>query len=292
MYKAAVYPTFKRQRFLLAFIRQVEDNIFITDLQRLMFLYTMEEQSSYYEFVPCKFGPYSFQLKRDIEILSRDGYLSTCKLSGRTCVQAVGKNPQDALLRILPERGYDLIRKTYLKYPYYAINSEMGKHIVEIDVTQHLNNKYSAYDKSKQMLFTIGYEGESIEAFTNKLILNGVRLLCDVRRNPISRKFGFSKSKLQYIANSVGVKYKHMPNLGISTDKRVPLKTSADLNCLLREYAKALPGLESELKLLHLLLTSNNRIALMCFEKNENMCHRHIIKDHLTRAYHLRSSAL
>ncbi len=41
------------------------------------------------------------------------------------------------------------------------------------------------------MLFTIGYEGRGIEAFIDILIWNDSRILCDVRKNPISRKLVF-----------------------------------------------------------------------------------------------------
>ena len=47
-----------------------------------------------------------------------------------------------------------------------------------------------------------------------------IGLLCDVRKNPLSRKFGFSKKKLKHITETVGIKYVHIPELGIESDKR------------------------------------------------------------------------
>jgi hypothetical protein len=51
-------------------------------------------------------------------------------------------------------------------------------------------------------IVTIGYEGRSLEAFLNLLLQNSVTLLCDVRRNPLSRKYGFSKSTLSKARSS------------------------------------------------------------------------------------------
>jgi hypothetical protein len=44
--------------------------------------------------------------------------------------------------------------------------------------------------KDTTVIYTLGYEGISLEAYINKLIKNDVKLLCDVRKNPLSRKFG------------------------------------------------------------------------------------------------------
>jgi len=72
-----IQPTYKRQRFLLAFIRQLRDGVTSTDLQKLVFLYTMKVKSRFYEFIPYKFGAYSFQLAEDADLLRRNGYLAT-----------------------------------------------------------------------------------------------------------------------------------------------------------------------------------------------------------------------
>ncbi len=85
-----VQPTFKRQRFLLAFIHQLEDDITETDLQKLVFLDTMRKRSDYYEFIPYKSGPHSFQLARDLEILNRDGYLTLVNSRSTLQIRVIG----------------------------------------------------------------------------------------------------------------------------------------------------------------------------------------------------------
>ena len=89
-----------------------------------------------------------------------------------------------------------LMKHTYINYPYWAINSIVAKNILsdaeltKIEaVKQNLN--------TDPALFTIGYEGISLEAYLNKLLKNNVQILIDVRNNPMSMKFGFTKSSLQ-----------------------------------------------------------------------------------------------
>ncbi len=278
-------PTFKRQRFLLSFMRQLNEGVTATEMQKLVFLHSMKENSDYYEFVPYKYGPYSFQLAEDVSILCRDEYLY--KQNSR--IHATGQYQREPLFYIADERGDDLLRKTYREYPYYAINSEILDRLFNRDESDRFRRKKQTYSHQDQTLFTIGYEGRSAEAFMNTLIQNDVRLLCDVRRNPISRKFGFSKNRLKSIASGVGIKYIHIPNLGIESKKRAALTSTVDYRFLFDDYAKTLPDLKPYLEKLYSLLRSENRIALMCYEKEPDMCHRHVIRDYLVSTYETRS---
>lgn len=278
-------PTYKRQRFLLAFIRQMQSGVTSTDLQKLVFLHTLKEGSDFYEFIPYKFGAYSFQLAEDIDILCRDSYLS----NEGARIRAIGDYQSKNLFSITTERGNDLIRKAYREQPYYAMNSKIIDRLFCDDEAQKYKNERQRYAQTNQVLFTIGYEGMSIEAFINTLIRNDIRLLCDVRKNPLSRKFGFSKARLEHITETVGIKYVHIPDLGIESDKRCSLNTLEDYQQLFKRYAKTLPNLEPQLKYLYSLLSSNVRIALMCFEKESEMCHRHVIRDYLLTMNTIRS---
>ena len=284
------HPTYKRQRFLLAFIQQIDGSVSSTDLQKLVFLHTMKGNTEFYEFLPYKFGAYSFQLAEDVDILCKDGYLSVKDMR----VRAENEYLQESLFDfgIEVERGDNLIRKAYRAYPYYTINSEMIPRLFYGEEAESFIAERQKYNQSIQTLFTIGYEGRSIEAFINALIQNGIKLLCDIRKNPLSRKFGFSKSKLEHITATVGIKYVNIPNLGIETDKRSSLETSEDYVNLFNAYEKTLPNLASYLERVYLLLRSNVRIALMCYEKDADMCHRHVVRDYIKNAYEVRSEDL
>lgn len=281
----SVHPTYKRQRYLLAFVRQLNEGATATDIQKLVFLNTMMEHSEFYEFVPYKYGPYSFQLAEDIEILQRDHYLTKTD----SYIRAIGEYQCEGQFSITPERGDSLKRKAYREYPYYAINSEIIGRLFYGKEAEQLRAERQSYAQPIQMLFTIGYEGRSIESFMNTLIQNDVHLLCDVRKNPLSRKFGFSKSKLEHIANRVGIKYVHIPDLGIESEKRTSLNSEDDYRCLFDDYAKTLPKLKPHLEKVYSLLCSDNRIALMCYEKEPEMCHRHVVRDYLVKTYETRS---
>jgi len=281
-------PTYKRQRFLLAFIRQLNGTVSSTDLQKLVFLHTMENNAEFYEFLPYIYGSYSFQLAEDMDILRRDGFVT----GDSSKIKAAGEYEQGNLFDIPSERGKSLIRKAYRAYPYYTVNSEIIPSLFDKQETDSLLNERQKYIWSSQTLFTIGYEGKSIEAFINTLIQNGVKLLCDVRKNPLSRKFGFSKSKLKHITGKVGIKYIHIPDLGIDTDKRSSLETEEDYKALFDDYARTLPSLDPYIGWVHSLLQSNVRIALMCYEKNAAMCHRHVIKNYMYNAYKVRNEDL
>lgn len=282
-------PTYKRQRFLLSFVRQLNNSVTATDLQKLVFLHTMAGDSDYYEFVPYRFGSYSFQLKEDLDILQRDGFVTLEYGQEGTRIKATGEYPKEAPFRIATERGNDLIRRAYREYPYYTINSEITGRLFRGDELECFNQGKHAYTQTEQVLFTIGYEGKSIEAFINTLIMNDVRLLCDVRKKPISRKFGFSKGKLEHITQTVGIKYVHIPDLGIESDKRSSLETPEDYRCLFKDYEKTLPSRLVYLNDVYRLLQQNTRVALMCFELEPKMCHRHIIRDYIVGTHRVKS---
>lgn len=285
-----VLPTYKRQRFLLSFISQLPDEVALTNLQKLVFLYSMGEKSDFYEFVPYKFGPYSFQLREDVDVLRKNGFLSR-KAFG---IVASKEYQGETAFPIATERGDELIRRTYREYPYYAINSEIIPRLFHNDsvTPEKIRQEKEQYVQTEQMLFTIGYEGRSLEAFMNILVKNDVHLLCDVRRNSFSRKFGFTKDRLEQTAKVMGIKYLHFPSLGIESAKRKSLDTEADYATLFDDYRETLPCRKKQLDSLYEQLCSHVRIALMCFEKEPEMCHRHIIRDYLCNKYPIRSMDL
>lgn len=125
------------------------------------------------------------------------------------------------------------------------------------------------------ILFTIGYEGLSSKEYFQKLVERDVKLLCDVRKNAISRKKGFSKSALQEIALSYNIEYIHLRDLGIDSKQRKNLKTLQDYNKLLNQYEKHIFH-HQQADIYHILKLINryHRVALTCFEAHYTMCHR------------------
>lgn len=123
--------------------------------------------------------------------------------------------------------------------------------------------------------YTIGYEGASPEAYLNCLLHHEVRLLVDVRKNSLSKKFGFSKQELKDGLARVGIDYMHIPELGIVSEKRQELNSDADYRALFKEYeATTLRQQTPKLDLLDVLLHKHQRIAITCFEASHHHCHR------------------
>ncbi len=133
-------------------------------------------------------------------------------------------------------------------------------------------------------LFTIGYEGDSIDGYLNRLIRNNVHLLCDVRKNPLSRKTGFSKRQLAGYCEKVGIAYRHLPELGIPGSRRRELNSREDYDALFEEYEREdLPLAGNAIEELGRLLKEHKRIALTCFEKDHECCHRHCVAEAMER---------
>jgi len=282
-------PVYKRQRFLLNFTQQLKGSVTSTDLQKLVFFCMKKDQLDYYDFIPYKFGPYSFQLAEDVEILEKNGYLSINNTHEGVRIKAVSEAMNDSRLYIANERSNSLIRRAYCEYPYYAINSEIVNRLFSDDDSKFIVVEKQKYTEKNEVLFNIGYEGKSIESFINILINNSIKVLIDVRKNPLSRKFGFSKSKLQQITTTAGIDYIHIPELGIESEKRSSLETMDDYMQLFDYYEKTLDKHATQIDYIYSILNSKNRIALMCYEKDPKMCHRHVVSDYVKTKYSIKS---
>lgn len=137
----------------------------------------------------------------------------------------------------------------------------------------------------KNTIFTIGYEGLKIDEFINKLTANAINILVDVRKNPISRKKGFSKRKFSEFLKNEGIEYLHLPDLGIESIHRKNLnKKKPETYRQLFEYYdnRILPENEKTISLIKDLIHSNN-VVLTCYEKDFAECHRSRITKKITK---------
>ncbi len=73
-------------------------------------------------------------------------------------------------------------------------------------------------------IFTVGYEGQDIQDFVDFLAKNKITIIADVRKNPVSRKKGFSKNKLAESLATQKIGYMHLPNLGVPSAWRKKAK--------------------------------------------------------------------
>jgi len=139
---------------------------------------------------------------------------------------------------------------------------------------------------SQTGLCTIGYEGHSLESYLNRLIRDSVTLLCDVRRNPLSRKYGFSKGVLSKACENIGIHYEHRPQLGIASKDRCGLETQSDYNALFAVYKRDWLLQQTDvLQEIGLWVKAGQRIALTCYERLPQQCHRHCVAEALERMF-------
>ncbi len=272
---------FYRQKILLALLEVFGGKLDSLDLQKYLFLFMQKcQKDKIYDFVPYKYGCFSFQSYADRRNLAKAGHLAMgddWELLGGGYLSSLKKGDAQKIIAFHKyykhRHGDDLVREVYKDYPYYAINSEIAFRIMD---SEDLIKIEEARPKDKEFcFFTIGYEGSSFEDYLNRLIQNNIQLLCDVRRNPLSRKYGFSKKTLSETLDKLGIVYKHIPELGIVSQKRQELKTKSDYERLFNEYEQTtLKDNSNALEELHLLLKKFKRVAITCFEAEPCMCHR------------------
>ena len=284
---------YARQKLLLALVQGAGGAVSATDFQKLLFLYTRKwEPEPSFQFVPYRFGGVSFQSYADRKTLIDKGLLFPLeKGEWKLTPKAAPYIPKELAARMkifttkaVMERGDALIARAYREEPYYATRSEILDRIFPAKADRKSVIEAAPDPAAGTALFTIGYEGDSIDGYLDRLLRNRVALLCDVRRNPLSRKTGFSGKQLASYCERVGIQYRHLPDLGIPGERRRELVTRADYDALFAEYEKEdLPKAGHAIEELSRLLTEHSRIALTCFEKEPECCHRHCVAEEMAR---------
>lgn len=126
-------------------------------------------------------------------------------------------------------------------------------------------------------IFTIGYEGATMDDFLAALTSAGVEQVIDVRALPLSRRPGFSKSTLAASLAEVGIDYVHLKALGTPKPGRDAAK-KGDRATLEAVYAGQLELPEAQAQAAQMLeLAAGKRSALLCFERDPAMCHRTLL---------------
>lgn len=123
-----------------------------------------------------------------------------------------------------------------------------------------------------------GYEGKSIEDLLDGLREQSIDTVVDVRLTPISRKRGFSKSRLREACASVDVEYLHLRTLGNPKDNRAGFGDLGVAGHEARERYRhevlALDAAERDLSNLARRRDAGERLLLLCFEDYQELCHR------------------
>ena len=275
---------FYRRKILLALLQTFGGNLHNTDFQKYLFLFTRAQDKPSFDFVPYKYGGFSFQSYADKRTMAGFGLIEDqenwTKKDKKDYFSELSVEDKEIMAKTKQRYGHlkgkKLVRHVYLNYPYYAVKSEIAGQYLDkdglamVDKCRPHQNNYG--------FFTIGYEGKTLDYYLNQLVENNVYVLCDVRRNPISMKYGFSRNQLKETCEKLGIEYVHFPELGIESSKRQNLCSRKDYERLFEEYEKkALPANIKSLEKLYRLFLDKKRVAITCFEADHTLCHRHKI---------------
>jgi uncharacterized protein (DUF488 family) len=129
-------------------------------------------------------------------------------------------------------------------------------------------------------IFTVGYEGKTITELIKQLKQQKIKFLVDVRINANSRKRDFAKTKLSENLNKNGIKYEHHKSLGTPKELMEVMKKEGHYS--MEEYGDFL---DKHIEVIHDFAShvNDNRLALMCYERNFSDCHRSVVADRLSK---------
>ncbi|RGK88002.1 DUF488 family protein, partial [Prevotella disiens] len=240
-----------RRKIILALLEALGKDVSAKSLQKYLFLFTRRQVGEKaFDFVPYKYGCFSFQANQDLVVLSKQGYLDIEKTERKDSlyhslhethfIRDLDLFDTQAIREVCKLYGNmsqnELIAYTYRTNPFTAINSTIAQYLLTQEEMDKVRKYRERYKFTSSVLMTIGYEGFTLEKYLKQLICNDIRVLCDVRKNAFSMKYGFSKGILQKACEGVGIKYIHVPALGIESENRKALNTQEDYDRLFEEY--------------------------------------------------------
>jgi uncharacterized protein (DUF488 family) len=132
------------------------------------------------------------------------------------------------------------------------------------------------------IIFSIGYEGKTLEAFIALLKGAGVERLIDVRDAPYSRKIGFSKAPLEQALKAASIEYIGIPELGTAKAVRDKFKSDSNVEDFLLAYKAGLEHNREHYERLK-ALARERPSAIMCYEQDYRECHRQILEERLAK---------
>ena len=128
-------------------------------------------------------------------------------------------------------------------------------------------------------IFTIGYERRDGEGLLSELTDAGVDVLLDVRDKPFSRRADFRRAALAETCSQAGVAYECCSDLGSTEHQRTRLRETGNLSEFRRRFrdhaarrrVEVLDELAGRIR--------GKSVALLCYERGHDDCHRSIVAD-------------
>lgn len=270
-----------RQKILLRLLGDNDGHCSKLQLTKLSFLLAQEGRSeqlkTFYEFVPYKFGPYSFTLAHELGSLVKEGLLIISE-SEQVELTPKGKKLARQALEVRLARDIELLNQNYKaleqkklidfvyeKYPWYTANSQFP------------NKRKAKKIEAECKNYTIGYQSLQVDGLLNRLLECGIKSIIDTRNNPISRRYGFHKSSLSKLSGLLGVKYEHCPEVGVPSSWRQELHTDNEYKTLFKKYEREV--LKEAGATVERLAEGmqHEQTVLLCRESLAKHCHRTVL---------------
>ncbi|MBP7795579.1 MAG: DUF488 domain-containing protein [Elusimicrobiales bacterium] len=257
-----------KQKILLNLLDCLDDKKY-SRLKIFKIAFLLSRNNNFYDFTPYKYGPYSFEMDKDLRIFNNKSLINMKDNSisiNKDAINFLSLKSQNKYknfeivdkFKNLDET--ELINFIYQNYPYYSQNSLL------------LNQSKMEQNTSPVSIYTIGYQDISIDSFINILIKKGIKILLDVRNKPLSYKYGFNYYWLNKYLPEFGIKYINIPELGIEEQYRKKLP----LNELWNYYLNSLKLKNKYLnRACDIILKQPT--TLMCYEMDPENCHRLIL---------------
>jgi len=129
------------------------------------------------------------------------------------------------------------------------------------------------------VLYTIGYEGRSLDELIAMLGAAEIELVIDIRELPLSRRRGFSKTPLGAALGGAGIEYVHLRAAGNPYRREKDRLTRPQL---LAKYARHLRTATTAIATVA-DAARGRRAALLCYEHDPGECHRSLLAPRVAR---------
>ena len=142
------------------------------------------------------------------------------------------------------------------------------------------------------MVSTIGYERANLDDFIATLMLGGIEVLVDIRDRAQSRRPGFSKTALAEALHDAGIRYVHMRELGDPKEGREAARSGdfERFEFIFQSVLDSDTGKKAFRDLEELVIKQT--VCLMCYERDQNTCHRKIVSDKLEKSLKIKATHL
>jgi uncharacterized protein (DUF488 family) len=131
-----------------------------------------------------------------------------------------------------------------------------------------------------EAMFTIGYQGASLEHLIQTLAAAEVEVLLDTRETPMSRRPEFRGPVLASALSAAGIRYVSVRALG--APKALRALAPSDWARFAEGYRDRLRLVREELERI-LPIIDGERVCLFCFEADPGACHRSLLAHEIER---------